>query len=69
MISACPKCYTEGKHQEMEPHLYTFHLHCPKHGWLAKSDVVEYWDAINEFKSKGSKPSGVPALQVANEAC
>ena len=64
-MTACPKCYTEGKNQEMEPHLYSFHLRCPEHGWMAKSDGG-ILGAINEFKSRGCEPSGAAALQVVN---
>lgn len=65
-MADCPKCYAEGKRdQKMEPHHCSCHWHCPKHGWLATSDVTEYWGAINEFESRSSRPAGATALQIA----
>lgn len=51
-MSDCPKCHTQGKTQKMEQHHCSMHRHCPTHGWMAESDLREYWDAIEEYRQK-----------------
>lgn len=69
MTNTCPKCHLQGVREPLEKHHCSSHSYCKMHGWMSDLDIQEYWDAINEFKSRGSKPSGATALQVANEAC